>query len=106
MMPFFASRSLICRTLLHNPAYDNLASRCSVLWGDNPTEEYGDEKNVPSRRCALPERGLFCDRYLNQAERKGSFRDGFKSQVLGALGGNRWRDCHANGRRFQPTTLL
>ena len=32
--------------------YDDLGSRCRVLREDHPTEEYGDEKDVPSGRYA------------------------------------------------------
>ena len=56
---------------------------------------------------SLAQWSQLCGRCPNQEEeRKGSFIDGPKSQVLGALGSSRWRDCHANGRSLQSTTLL
>ena len=56
---------------------------------------------------SLAQWSQLCGRCPNQEEeRKGSFIDGPKSQVLGALGSGRWRDCHANGRSLQSTTLL
>jgi uncharacterized protein involved in exopolysaccharide biosynthesis len=56
---------------------------------------------------SLAQWSQLCGRCPNQEEeRKGSFIDGPKSKVLGALGSGRWRDRHANGRSLQSTTLL
>ena len=56
---------------------------------------------------SLAQWSQLCGRCPKQEEeRKGSFIDGPKSQVLGALGSGRWRDRHANGRSLQSTTLL